>query len=298
MNNINNSDHIKNNKKSSSRRKLGYALMLTGLLSSSSPAEAKTWNSIDNNEQSVEVVDNSNILNNIERRTWITLPEEYANTLKSFVATNKVMKSNIWAKFTENFIVNQMRFNWWISKKNQLVFVWSAVYKQITNNDLYDWSDWDDNRLDEFSNIIDNIEQCWNEYVTWFNSYMERTSAEAQQRLSEAQKRSADADRRSAEAQKRSADADRRSAEAQKRSADADRRSAEAQKEIIKTTHNRLNQLIEFYDLYKSDPNSIKKENLDRMIKNAKDVIQISKQYGIDYKAKLPIEVRRFYGID
>jgi hypothetical protein len=69
MNNINNSDHIKSNKKSSSRRKLGYALMLTGLLSSSSPAEAKTWNSVDNNEQSVELVDNSNILNNIERRT-------------------------------------------------------------------------------------------------------------------------------------------------------------------------------------------------------------------------------------
>ena len=256
MNNINNSDHIKSNKKSSSRRKLGYALMLTGLLSSSSPAEAKTLNTIDNNGQSLEVVDNSNILNNIERRTWIALSGEYANKLKNFVVTNKVMKSNNWAKFTENFIVNQMKSNWWISKENQLVFVWSAVYKQITDNDLYDWSDWDDDRLDEFSNVIDNIEQCWNEYVIWFNSYMKRASADAQQR-----------------------------------SADADR-------EIIRGTNSRLNNLVKFYNLYKNNPSSIKQNEINHMMRSAKEIVQDCKEYGIDYKAKLPIEVRRFYGID
>ena len=41
------------------------------------------------------------------------------------------------------------------------------------------------------------------------------------------------------------------SANADRRSADADRRSADADREIIKITNNRLNQLVEFYNLYK-----------------------------------------------
>lgn len=82
------------------------------------------------------------------------------------------------------------------------------------------------------------------------------------------------------------------------KSAEAERRSAEAEKEIIKTTHRRLGQLIEFYNLYMKNPNSVKQEEKNRMKESAKHIIQRCKQYNIDYKSKLSPEVRKFYGIE
>ena len=120
---------------------------------------------------------------------------------------------------------------------------------------------------------------------------MERGSAEAKQRSAEAKQRSADADRKSAEYDRRSADADRKSAEYDRRSADADR-------EIIRGTNSRLNNLVKFYNLYKNNPSSIKQNEINHMMRSAKEIVQDCKEYGIDYKAKLPLEVRKFYGID
>jgi hypothetical protein len=82
------------------------------------------------------------------------------------------------------------------------------------------------------------------------------------------------------------------------RSAEAQQSSAEAKKEIIKTTHRRLEQLIEFYNLYMKNPNSVKQEDKNWMKENAKNIIQRCKQYNIDYKSKLSPEVLKFYGIE
>ena len=124
-----------------------------------------------------------------------------------------VIKSKIGSEYTEEFIKEQMNSSWGINNQNQLIFVWSAVYKQITDEDLYDGSDGDDSRLDDFAEVVDRWEACGNKYAEGFNKYMEQKSAEAKQRSAEAQKRSAEAQKRSAEAQKRSAEAQKRSAE-------------------------------------------------------------------------------------
>ena len=121
----------------------------------------------------------SDIVTNVEKRTWVKIPSEYIAKLNSFVETNEVMKSKNWVKFTEDFIVNQMKSDWWIDKQNQLLFIWSAVYEQITWEYFYNWSDGNDNRLEEFSNVMDKVEKCWEEYVVWINAYMEKVSAEA-----------------------------------------------------------------------------------------------------------------------
>lgn len=128
----------------------------------------------------------SDIVTNVEKRTWVKIPNEYNNKLKTFVETNEVMKSKNWVKFTEDFIVNQMESDWWIDRQNQLLFIWSAIYEQITWEYFYDWSDGNDNRLEEFSNVMDKVEKCWKEYVIWINTYMERISAEADRRSAEA----------------------------------------------------------------------------------------------------------------
>ena len=179
MNNINSKNYSTNGTKNHSWKNLGYALMITTLLNLNNPVEAKNYTTIDNHKPNIEVIDTPNIINNIEKRTWVTLPNEYNSKLKTFVESNEVMRSKNWVKFTEDFIVNQMKSDWWIDRQNQLLFIWSAVYEQTTWEYFYDWSDGNDNRLEEFSNVMDKVEKCWKEYVIWINTYMERISAEA-----------------------------------------------------------------------------------------------------------------------
>ena len=59
-----------------------------------------------------------------------------------------------------------------------------------------------------------------------------------------------------------------------------------------------LNQLIDFYNLYKRDPSTVRQEEIDRSKKNAKKTIESCKMYNIDYKAKLSKEILKFYGIE
>lgn len=185
MNNINTNNYSENSNKSSRWNKLPYTLLLVTLLSLNNPTEAKTINTYNFNQQGVEVLADSSIVTNIERRTWIILPKMYADKIKNFVKNSKVVEGS-GAKFTEDFIVNQMKSNWWISKQNQLLFIWDAVYEQITKKNFYDWEDWDSNRLSEFENAMDSIEICWKKYKEWFTSYMKQRSAEADSMTAEA----------------------------------------------------------------------------------------------------------------
>ena len=77
----------------------------------------------------------------------------------------------------------------------------------------------------------------------------------------------------------------------EQRSAEADRRSAEA-------TRKGLNELIWFYDYYKSNPNLVKPNDIKEFKEHSKWIIANCKQYNIDYKSKLSPEIRKFYGIE
>ena len=272
MNNINTNNYSEKSNKSSRWNKLPYTLLLVSLLSLNNPTEAKTLDTYNFNQQNVEVLADSGIVTNIERRTWIILPKIYTDKIKNFVKNSKVV-DGLGAEFTENFIVNQMKFDWWISKQNQLLFIWDAVYEQITKKNFYDWEDWDNNRLSEYENAMDSIEGCWKKYKEWFTSYMKQQSAEARQQ-----------------------------------SAEARQQSAEARQQSIEITNDWLKQITRYYNLCKNNPAAINNKELEETKKYAKHVIKNCKEYWIDYRTILLKEVwwdtkkvdkiLKFYGIE
>jgi hypothetical protein len=125
----------------------------------------------------------------------LKLPKVYQTKLDDFLANNNVMKDHDAKNFTLNFIEKEMEADWSISKENQLLFIWHAIYKQVTENDLYDGKDGNQKIAEDFSNKAVNIRirACGQKYRSGIISYMNELSAEALQRSAEAQQRSAEA---------------------------------------------------------------------------------------------------------
>ena len=204
------------------------------------------------------------IVDRLNTSLGISLPSQYQTTVKNFVKNSKILSDKDAQTFTEQFIKDQMKTSWGINKQNQLLFVWDAVYGQIlTNKQLYTGEDGNQTRLDEFEKVMEKAEACGKKYNEGFKTYMRQKSAEARQQ-----------------------------------SAEARQQSAEARKENIQLTQIGIDKLIEFYNLYKKDPSSVKPEFINQSIQNSKKIIQNCKQYNIDYKSKLSPEVRKFYGIE
>ena len=245
------------------------------------------------------------IVDRLDKALGVTLPDGYRQKVKDFVHTNNVLKDEGTAQFTEQFILEEMKKDWKISRQNQLLFIWHSIYYQITDSNLYDGRGVDDNerRIDEFNSkgVTIRIRASGSKYKLSCITYMEQRSAEAKQRSAEAKQRSAEAARRSAEA-------NRRSAEAARRSAEANRRSAEAIKHIMaQDTIWVKEKMPEFYDLYKRNPVNIKQVDLTFMIESTKDFIAQCKEYNIDYRAillkelgdkKKVDEMLKFYGVE
>lgn len=205
----------------------------------------------------------------------LKLPKVYQTKLDDFLANNTVMKDNDAKNFTLNFIEKEMEADWSISKENQLLFIWHAIYKQVTGNDLYDGKDGDQKIAEDFSNKAVNIRirACGQKYRSGIISYMNELSAEAQQR-----------------------------------SAQAQQRSAEAVKNIMKQDSIWIKErMVEFYDIYIQKPSIIKQDDLNFMKNSTKDFIADCKKRGINYRAILQKEVGdakrvdailKFYGVE
>ena len=205
----------------------------------------------------------------------LKLPKVYQTKLDDFLANNTVMKDHDAKNFTLNFIEKEMEADWSISKENQLLFIWHAIYKQVTDKDLYDGQDGDQKIAEDFSNKAVNIRirACGQKYRSGIISYMNELSAEAQQR-----------------------------------SAEEDRRSAEAVKNIMKQDSIWLKErMVEFYDIYIQKPSIIKQDDLNFMKNSTKDFIVDCKKRGINYRAILQKEVGdakkvdailKFYGVE
>ena len=172
-----------------------------------------------------------------------------------------------------------MKANWGINKQNQLLFIWDAIYEQVTKKNFYDGEDGNKQRLADFEEAMDNIEICGKKYKQDYIAYMEQRSAEARQR----------------------------SAEARQQSAEARQQSAEAKKESIRLTKIGISQLVEFYCLYMKNPSSVMPDEIEQMKKSAKKIISDSSYFNIDYKAILRKELGdeqkvkdllKFYGIE
>ena len=212
-----------------------------------------------------------NLVDRVSRAVGVRLPDGYEAKVKEFVVKSKVLEG-IGGEFTETWIAGQMKTSWGIDRGNQLLFVWDAVYEQITKKNFYDGEDGNKKRLDEFEKVMDNIEACGKKFKVDFTAYMKRRIAEAEKLSAEAKKQSAEAERRS-----------------------------------INSTYNGLNQCIRFYKLYKKNSSLIKPNDVVDMKDYAKHVTKNCKEYNIDYKAELRkelgddkkvAELLKFYGIE
>ena len=205
----------------------------------------------------------------------IKLPTVYQNKLDDFLANNNVMKDEWTKAFTINFVEKEMEADRWISKENQLLFIRHAIYKQVTDNDLYDGQDGNQKIAEDFNNkgVHIRIRVCWQKYRNWALAYMNQRSAEARQQ-----------------------------------SADYDRRTAEAIKTIMQQDSIRLKKsMIEFYDIYIRNPNIVKEDDIKFAKESTKTIIGDCKKYWIDYRAILLKEVwderkvediLKFYGVE
>ena len=268
------------------------------------------------------------IVDRLSTSLGISLPSQYQTTVKNFVKNSKILSDKDAQTFTEQFIKDQMKTGWSISKQNQLLFVWDAVYGQILNNkQLYTGEDGNQTRLNEFEKVMEKAEACGKKYKEGFHAYMEQSSAEY--------------DRRSAEYDRGSAILtylglcqairfyNMRNVATEKEIKELkeyfkhvnenckkykinyqsllplevqrycgfnptgnQQNSITCDKAMVQILNILLQEIVKLYNLYLKAPQE------KREIPDLKSCIDACKKYNIDYKSKLSPEVRRFFGIE
>ena len=223
---------------------------------------------------SVYAQNQSDIVDHLDKALGVSLPGDYQQKVKTFVQTNKVLNDQGTADFTENFIKEEMSKDWSIEKQNQLLFIWHAIYKQITADDLYK-GDGDSKIAEDFNSRTVNvrIRACGQKYQNQFIAYSNQRIEKAKQR---------------------SADAQQRSADAKQRSADAKQRSALSIQSIKIFTYLGLIYGISFYQLRDVAYN----DEIEAARRSFADYILDCKEFNIDYYSLLPIEVLKYYDIE
>ncbi len=240
-------------------KNMGYTLMLAGLLNVSNFANAQTNTSTIGNKDNIEVVDG-------KMNKGLNLPKVYKDKINDMLINHPAFMDNGYndtRMFTIDFVLKEMESDRWISKDNQLLFIRESIYQEVVKKELYDGEDGDEKRLQEFENALDYIDACWLRYRRAFMAYMDKLSKETAQH-----------------------------------NAEMLQRKTELRQDNIRWTNKWLDQLLDFYRLYNNNPSSVRPEELMQTKDYSKRVIQNCKKYNIDYKAKLPKEVRDFYGIE
>ena len=120
-----------------------------------------------------------NLVDRVSRAVGVRLPDGYDAKVKEFVTKSELFKRKNAEAFTEQWIAEQMKTSWVIDRGNQLLFVWDAVYEQITKKNFYDGEDGNKKRLDEFEKVMDNVEACGKKFKEDFTTYMKQSSAES-----------------------------------------------------------------------------------------------------------------------
>lgn len=128
------------------------------------------------------------IIDRLNKTLGVHLPAEYEAKVRNTARSNETMRKGLklGGRFTEEFIIKQMSTSWGIDKQNQLIFIWSAIYEKITKQELYDGSDGDDKRVNDFGEIIAQWEICGNTYAAEYNAYIEKRIAELDKRMVDA----------------------------------------------------------------------------------------------------------------
>ena len=159
----------------------------------------------------IELNDTANLLDKMNQKFWINLPAQYNENLKNFISNSTTLHNEAASQFTENFISEQMSQNRWISKENQYLFIWCTIYSTLTNWELYDWTDWNTQRYNEYEMAFDYFLNCEENYKTKLKELMEneqqRARDDAQRARDDAQTARNDAQRARNDAQRARDDA-------------------------------------------------------------------------------------------
>jgi len=249
--------------------KFGYPVLLFSLLNFNNLAQAHSYTSVDKTMAKTEIF-SWDFLSQLDSKLWVKLPQWYDSKVRNMLETNVVLKNEYNRKFTQDFIISEMQKNRWISKQNQLLFIWSAIYLGMENKELYDGEDGDEKRLNEFEIAVDFVENCGNNYMKGLNAYIQQNIKESQQYIEQSQQHIEQSQQHIQESIGR----------------------------IMSLDSAWLKSLNNIYDLYKKDPSSVTAWELEQARKSAAHIISDCKKYGIDYKKLLSLEVRRFYGIE
>ena len=197
------------------------------------------------------------IVDRLDKALGVTLPSEYQSKLKTFVQSSLVFKDKDASELTEQFIKDEMKKDWGISKQSQLLFIWTALNEKINGEFLYEGSDGNENRLEEFASIMNTYDDCGKRYETAFRAHTEQRTEEA----------------------------DRRSEEAKQRSAEYERRSAEAVQSMKMMNHYGLFLMVWSYQ----HRGAALESEMKRIKEFAEGYIQDCEEYNIDYRSLLPL---------
>ena len=129
-----------------------------------------------------------NLVDRVSRAVGVRLPDGYEAKVKEFVTKSELFQRKNAEAFTEQWIAGQMKTLWGIDKGNQLLFVWDAVYEQITKKNFYDGEDGNKKRLDEFEKVMDNVEACGKKFKEDYTAYFKQRSAEYKRQSAEAER--------------------------------------------------------------------------------------------------------------
>ena len=165
-----------------------WAVTLTAmLLNITTPSYSKTnYYKHDDIDQNTEQIQDPNLVDIIQQKTWYNVPKEYEWKVKEFVNRSNALNNKFGKQFFIDFFINQLKKDWWISKENQSLFIYYVVFTNLFDEEIYNWEDWDEQRLDEFEKAIDFIEQCWLDFQDWYREYMNNISKQATQRTTDA----------------------------------------------------------------------------------------------------------------
>lgn len=275
MGSINTTNRISHSTtKSNKLKNLWLGVMLFSLINFSSPAEAQN---ISKNSNTNNIESPIDVWNNKEKIWTYNIPDIYKDKIYSFLKNDfPIMGSgelSTWM-FTIDFALKEMESDRWISKDNQWLFVWHAIYGDFIDEDLYDIDDGDSKRLKEFDSTFKKIEECWKRYKEWFTSLLDKISAEARERTARANEQSTEYDRQSAEARQQS---------------------AIAIKEAMSADTLWIKEMVWYYKIHEQNPKTTDKDRLKEVVRLSKIIVDDCKKRDINYRDIIQKEVEKVY---
>ena len=153
-------------------RNFSFVIILVAMFFCAMPAQAQQ---------------NEDLVDRVSKAVGVRIPSKYEANIRNLSSMQRVIKDQKSCDFIEQFIKDQMKTNWGIKKQDQLLFVWTAICREFKGEYIYDGSDGDDARLEDYLNIEDKFDACSKKFNKEFSAHLQQRSAEADRRSAESQ---------------------------------------------------------------------------------------------------------------